>query len=420
MTRRAPLAGLSLVALLALAGCGAAPAPDRALGPALWTRFAATPANDAVLAGSRLAVHWHQSLGAGPDMLSLSRGVLYVGGINPPYGVYAYDARTGSRLWATPLPNQVMTTPLHAHGLIFVGTGNNQWTDPARTFDLTATGLVRGTGNSALVALSARTGRVRWQIATRGENMPTPVYHHGVLYAVGGGGHVRAVDAGTGRVLWTYPVPSYVSMSSPTLVGNLLIFGGAHPYAVYAVNIRTHRLAWSTPVPQAIGGVDDCSPAVSGGVVVTEASVGRWGGRHVSDELIALRAATGQILWRHTLGTGTTMPQNMETAPPLIRSGVVYDSAPVTSRTWALRLSDGQPLWNTTTRAPVKSAPVVHGKALYLADVKGRLYRMDAATGRIASVQSLGGLVANNYPVLAGRTLFVADRGTGLWALAVP
>ena len=80
---------------------------------------------------------------------------------------------------------------------------------------------------------------------------------------------VYAIDAQTGKLRWKLVIPSYDSVSSPIIQGNLIYFGGAHPYRVYAVNIDTHRIAWQTDLPHVIGASSTpmrrpwCSPATA-------------------------------------------------------------------------------------------------------------------------------------------------------------
>ncbi len=50
-----------------------------------------------------------------------------------------------------------------------------------------------------------------------------------------------AYDTATGQFTWTLSIPSYDSVSSPILSGNMVYFDGLHPCAVYAVDLTTQR-----------------------------------------------------------------------------------------------------------------------------------------------------------------------------------
>lgn len=390
-------------------------------GPARFVAYAATARHEAVFpAAGQAPVSWTFDAPGALQQASVAHGVLYVGGDGGTTAsdqVYALDARTGQLLWHRPLGNLVMTTPVVAEGMVFVGTGNQAFSpaEARREAHLRTTGVVRGTGPSAWVALDANTGAVVWTHPTRGEDMPSPVYHDGVLYGVNGSGDVIALWAATGTVLWRLRIPSYVSMSSPALAGHLLVFAGAHPYRLYAVDLDTRRLAWSRRLPGTFAGADDCSVAVGGGRVFLEATAGT--ARHPVSTVFAFNLA-GRRLWRRALGTGTLV-RDIEVGAPTVVGGRVFLGSPITRHIYALNAATGQVEWTFAAAGPVSASPAVVGHRLYVGDGTGLLYALDADNGRLEDTLDVGQRMAADYPLVVGRTLYQPTEGGQMWSIAL-
>jgi outer membrane protein assembly factor BamB len=350
---------------------------------------------------------------------ALAGGVIYVGGdggTRASNGVYAIDAKSGRMLWHRSLANMVMTTPVVAEGMVFVGLGNQQFSaaDQAKVQHLKTRGIVRGTGANAWMALDAATGAVLWTRPTRGEDMPTPVYAHGVLYTVNGSGDVVAYWAKTGTPLWSLRIPSYVSMSSPVLVGDSMIFAGAHPYRLYSVNLAQHRLNWRAKVPGAFAGADDCSVAVGGGRIYLEATTGTQ--RHPKATAYAYALSTGRLLWKTTLGGGGLV-RDIEVGAPTVIGRTVYLGSAITHRLYALDAATGKVRWAFPAAGPISASPVVAGGRVYVGDGAGLLYALDARTGRLVDSLDLGGPMAADFPILVGETLYQPEENGQLAAV---
>jgi outer membrane protein assembly factor BamB len=391
-------------------------------GPSQWTKYAFNAANNPVDESPSVAgwsVDWTYNAPEPLQQASEANGVVYASGDGTAPGdgnIYAFDAQTGTLLWKRQLNNMSMTTPLVADGLVFVGSGNQSFTPSEQAADnvLTSTNVVRGTGSNAVYALNAVTGAVVWSYNTPGEDMPTFVYNQGTLYVANGNGTVYAFDAQSGQLEWSVNIGSYVSMSSPALVGNMLYVSGAHPYDLYAINVTTHQIAWAVPVPQVFGGSDDCSLAVADGTVFLEGTQGSWT-KPVST-VFAFSAATGRLLWETPLGTGL-LPTNIEVAAPVVVGSTVYVGSPIADEEAALNAQTGKILWTFNPGAPISESAAVVGNTLYVGDQTGSIYALNAATGDALAVRDVGGFLAADYPVIIGQTLYQPNENGEMDAL---
>ncbi|HEY1464799.1 MAG TPA: PQQ-binding-like beta-propeller repeat protein [Terriglobales bacterium] len=157
----------------------------------------------------------------------------------------------------------------------------------------------------------------KWVFTTGGDVSATPSVVGNVVYVPDWSGHLYAIDAETGNLIWSHQLAEYngvsgsVSRTSPAVVNNELIIGdqikGSHSGAsVMAVSATSGTLLWITKVethPAAI----ITGPAVVAG---TTAYVGVSSGEEsFADQpgyacctfrgsVVALDTTTGRILWK--------------------------------------------------------------------------------------------------------------------------
>ena len=177
-------------------------------------------------------------------------------------GVAAINVQTDQMVWKTIVPNMMMSQPLTYEDLVIIGLGNN--------FFQNSWPQVRGIGTNYVAALNFSTGKVVWTFPTNGEDMPTPLIYNGLVVWANGNGVVYALNALTGREAWnaSLPLGSFVSMSSPAILGDSIFFGANNPYSFYSVNLTDGQISWSTRT-NATGGLDDCSPAIWNHIVIS-------------------------------------------------------------------------------------------------------------------------------------------------------
>jgi outer membrane protein assembly factor BamB len=363
-----------------------------------------------------LSVHWTYDGGAVMNPVAV-KGVVYGGTVSTPYQVVALNVKNGKTLWAQTMNNQVMTMPLVVGDTVYVGTGNSLFAK----VPVAGEENVRGTGASSLTALSTKTGRVLWQDNTSGENMPTPVYWHGDLYAVGGSDQLLEIDPASGKILRDLPIASYVSMSSPAVSHGMMYFGGAYPYDFHAVNLSSWRVQWSTHLPQTSGALDDCPPLVVGNSIYTETV--QTSGTDNLFSVVELNRATGQILWQKALGSGP-LPYSAsgrasnESGIPTYHQGVIYLGSPITKTLYALNAKTGRILWsNGLQHQGITQAPIYIGGQLLVGDGGGTLWDINARTGQVLDHTTLGGAFMPSVPQIVGQTLLVGTRAPSLNAL---
>jgi len=168
----------------------------------------------------------------------------------------------------------------------------------------------------------------------------SPLVKDGIIYVITGNDDVFALNAKTGEILWEYW--SGISRKGPLCcgwanrglaMGEGLLFFGQLDASVVALDMKTGKVVWKTPIEQYQNGYSITSaPLYYDGIVYSGISGGEYG---VRGRLTALDAKTGAILWR-----SYTLPEPGEFGSDTWPSGTDH----------AMR--GGAPIWNTPALDP--------------------------------------------------------------------
>ena len=167
-----------------------------------------------------------------------------------------------------------------------------------------------GWGYSPLEQINKRNVAKLTQVWTApmgsGPQEATPLVYRGVMYLPNRGDYIQAFDGKNGKLLWEYKrqFPEGImggTNRSMAIWGTTLIDAGGDNQ-IYAVDARTGKLVWETPVhAPAVRAHATAGPLIAGGKVIT----GRQCQPDATFEgcvITAHDAATGKELWRtHTI-----------------------------------------------------------------------------------------------------------------------
>jgi len=323
-------------------------------------------------------------------------------------GVDAIDMQNGQTVWTTTVPNMMMSQPLTYNGLVIVGLGTGQFRND------TAPQTVRGAGTNYVAALNFSTGETVWTFATLGEDMPTPVIYNDMVIFPNGNGVVYALNASTGQEIWNAALPwgAVVSMSSPALVGDSMYFGvnlvNGISYSFDCLNLTDGQISWSTQTT-GMGGLDDCSPVVWNGVVISGYTAATSDGL-LQPVLLGMNATNGQILWQVDEGSGP-MPAGGEWFTPVtVWNCIVYSDSPENGTLYAVDALTGGQLWTFSTGKDTCNANIFNGN-LWMVNSKGTLFVLDPTTGALLNSTYVGlGLIDGNL-LFVGQDVIIWGNG---------
>ena len=243
--------------------------------------------------------------------------------------------------------------------------------------------------------------------------LTAPIAADGRLFVMDADGHVQAVDAETGRRLWRVRVASPDEDSVP--LGGGVGYANGRLYAttgfgeVMAVDPANGGLLWRAEA----NGPIRSAPTIAGGRVFV---VG------IDNQLEAMDAATGELMWSHT---GILEDAGLlGGASPAVGSGIVV--APYSSgEVYALRVETGRPIWSDSLAAirrigamaglaDIRGNPVIAGDMVIAISHSGRMVAIDVRSGIRVWEQSVGGV---NMPLVAGEFVFVLTNDAEVVAM---
>lgn len=253
--------------------------------------------------------------------ISVANGMVYASGLR---GVWAFDAAKGSLMWHS-LPRYQTFSPLVSGHRVYVSdddgtlysanavTGRKGWGRlilRGNTFFTLALGggdvYVTWFGND-VVRVDAVTGKVDGGVSLSKEALGVS-WHEGMEYVGTGNGLAAgalAVDPTTDQILWEFEALGTYAFGAPAVLDGVVYLDdsgndGGH---VYALDAATGEMIWTFEAPDGIPGV-----SVAGGVVYTAGD---------DDWIRALDAATGELLWSFFTGSRVAHA-------PIIANGMVY------------------------------------------------------------------------------------------------
>lgn len=192
-----------------------------------------------------------------------------------------------------------------------------------------------------LYAVNLQTGAQVWKFATAEPNRSAPLIAGQSLYFLSGDGNVYCLDKKTAKVTWTfktggerkYELFAFADhiQSSPVLDGEMLYFGSGDSN-IYALNATTGRLVWSYKT----GSVVHATPAIKDNNLL----VGSFDGYFYN-----LDKHTGKLVWKFKSVGQRYFPKGEFSGQPAISGNTVY----VGSRDfnlYAINIKTGDCNWN--------------------------------------------------------------------------
>ena len=247
-----------------------------------------------------LSADWIQDTAAHDRIVAApvqAEGLVFVG--TADNFVLALDAETGALEWQFEAEHSIWSTPTYEDGTLYVGSLDKH-----------------------IYALDAQTGDLLWEQSLAGSVSGQVAVGEELIYVGSFDKQLHALDKSSGEIRWEAPEGGTEDWvwAAPVLADDVVYFSDKDGN-VFAVEAETGRTIWSAQ----IGGQVVASPVVDEGTVFI-ASAGQINGDSADGvrrgALIALDAETGDELWREET------PAPIYSTPVIVQDTVVVALPP--------------------------------------------------------------------------------------------
>jgi outer membrane protein assembly factor BamB len=200
-----------------------------------------------------------------------------------------------------------------------------------------------------------------------------------------------ATEAPALKVLWRANIGR--GATAPPLVTDSRLYVATTRHEIKALGARRGRELWSLRLAQGF----QAAPVLAGDVLVVAAP-------HPDARAFGIDPRGGRVLWERMVG-------DVMQAPIVGAGSVVFVS--LGGSIHAVRPASGKVLWDTKLEDVFPGGSLLEGESLLLLSAGGRLYRLDATTGKRLSSLKLDAATAPRLSRLRDGTGFVAVTYAG-------
>ncbi len=328
-------------------------------------------------------------------------------------GLYCLRAEDGQMLWRFDTMGPVQSEPLYdaVHDVVYFGSNDG-----------------------ALYKLEASNGELLWRFSSNAEVARKPILDGDELYFVNANDTVIAVDASTGKRLWSQHRTPALGMEVAGHSGLLFhdgnLFVAFSDGTVTAYEAATGREAWdpvdlSAEAEQALGEVPayldvDTTPVAASIDGMDAIIVGSYAGG-----VMALQAENGNQIWSNTAVLSVTDVSYWHQPAHQGADGRMYEQHDIviastgTTGLWGLDAKTGAELWRRDLPDGGTSAPAFISGAMLISTTQHGLFLLSPLGGRVIDgVHTQAGF--SMPPVTEGQRAFILSDSGDFLAFTVP
>ena len=262
--------------------------------------------------------------------------------------------------------------------------------------------LVVGTLDGHVYAMDAATGKQLWSAEVDDEVISPPAIDAGVVYVRTNSGNVYAFDSNSGERKWAYDQGNVPLLSlrgnGPLLAAHGVVMFGSDDGNVISLRSDTGAIQWKLSITKGLGRTDiqklndaDDTLQLDGNILYATAYHG---------ELTAVDATQGQLAWTRAFSSYVGMGVADKEVV-----GVDDDSL-----VWAFSKDGGGDLWKQDAlQYHWLTAPAIQDKYAVVGGVDGYVHWLDLSDGKLAARVRLSKDAIRARPVVNGDTVYVED-----------
>jgi outer membrane protein assembly factor BamB len=252
--------------------------------------------------------------------------------------------------------------------------------------------------DQGLYSLDPSTGTQKWVFSGAKDRwIASPLATSDTIYAPNNDGSLYALKLATGQLLWSLSI-GHPLWSAPVTDGKL-IFLTSLDHFLYAIDPQSQKIVWKTD----LGGSAAGSPTFSADNMTLY--VGSF-----ASKVFAINAADGSIHWK--MNTNEWVWSN-----PSVNGSNIYVTD-INGQVYSLDASSGQNSWpSVIPDGPITGSPLLTTDGVVVATESGSVYSLDH-NGKALWSTALGGKIYT-APVASGNLVLVAPLGAQYLLYAV-
>ncbi len=315
---------------------------------------------------------------------------------HPSGAVYGLDRASGALLWSFTDEGKmkpVFSSPCVADGRLYIGEGFHQDSD------------------CKLYCLDAVTGKKLWDFQTHSHVESSAwVVNRRVYFGAGDDG-LYCLDAAGGALKWHH---QGLHVDASPLVMDGRVYGGSgigevcKETAVFCLDAASGRELWRLPTEQPVWAM----PALHTGRLSVALGNGNFlqSAPHPAGGVLCIEPRSGRRIWSCEARDGVLSRVAAD------RECIYFVSRD--AHCYCADAEDGAVHWKVDLHEPIVAAPALgvgpHGtEAVYVAGTRGRLVRLDAATGQVRWSFSIAQDTAEEAQVYSSPTVLPIGRDGG-------
>lgn len=291
-------------------------------------------------------------------------------------GLAAYDFETGRLQWRIPIQNGIEAEATIINDRLFVGALDGQF-----------------------YSIDLSKGRILWSFPTRIENLSAPLLVEDTIYFMSGNNTVYALDAVSGKQKWIYTRqdPDALSIrggSKPVYRNGSIYFGFSDGYVV-SLLAANGAVKWERQLNKNKKYKD-----IDSSLVLVDDTIYVSG---FDDALYSIKAATGETIWKlEEGGYGALLADN----------DFLYYASSSRGQMVAVNLKDGQKAWIFEGSGKILSPPSLLKGVLVFGELNGRIYFLNAKSGKKLSQYDpgMGTLSQPTVDPVTDSVLFISNE----------
>lgn len=334
--------------------------------------------------------------------------------VEPDERVDEWEAHEASKIetrWKFQVEDEVRSSPLVYHGILFIGSyDNNLWAinaaDGQFKWNYATEGgiatspdvspednlVVIGSDDGNVYGIDIRSGRPNWMLTTKAPVRSSPTVAHGHVFVGSDDGMLYAARAITGRVAWRYEAGLPIR-SKPTVSEDLILFGNKDGDVI--ATDMSGQLKWRFHTKREVM----ASPIMYNGLVFVGSM--DW-------NFYAIDASNGFLVWRYRT-------ENAIVSSATVAGGLlVFGSAD--GNIYAIDPKNGRERWRFKTEGQVTSTPVYANENIYVGGIDGNLYCLDPQNGNMRWKFETEGPIPGT-PYVADGMVYVGSTDHNIYAI---